>query len=570
MEYENDFSKLVYKTFGNEYANWLNKNRGAWTYYPNEPKKTIAEMARALRMNGQLYPEDVSKISKLAVYKGKPTLNDYASAAKISGVDSLKTKPGDEMLKKYFGEATGTDKQIWKDLIEDAYGEGSWNDTKNQLTQALLDSTANQIARDRKNILEGYDENGNAIPTEWLKSALMGVFQPRQKKAFMEGRDPTVAEQGMDAFSGAMYAAPVSGIGKAIAARFGGNFVGRALGALASNSVAPVAVTTADAVTGGKQYANVNDALIDAGLGLATNLGVNKGLAAVGSRILGPAEGSVKADAKALDWLRNALEGKQTDTEIANSLVSTATKRAQKAVKGKVRGTEAEQNQLMDDLIVAEFGRMKKTGELEPYRQKVIQTNARLNEPNMPAVAEGIGKEPLWQNDLQTAILNQNTPEHFLESKVSGNFIGKPTPKPDDNLGTFVAEVPGGDYIVREALRNHPILESLITEPHSATETLRNLLKPNYTTITGKGVTPSVETIKQLQKQVRQNELAELKQQLVGNKLLKTALTPVKDFAVNKLGTDKDASRLINIIPGVDVQGLRKLQEEWHKEQGIE
>ena len=353
----------------------------------------------------------------------------------------------------------------------------------------------------------------------------------------------------MDAFSGAMYATPVSGIGKAIAARLGGNFGARALGALASNAVAPAAVTAADAVTGGKQYSGVGDALIDAGLGLATNLGVNKGIAAIGSRLLGPAEGSVRADAKALDWLRNALEGKQTDAEIANSLISTATKRAQKAVKGKVRGTEAEQNQLMDDLIVAEFGRMKKAGELESYRQNVLQTNARLNEPNMPAVAEGIGKDPLWQNDLQTAIRNQKTPEHFLESKVSGNFIGKPTPKPDDNLGTFVSEVPGDDYIVREALRNHPVLESLITEPHSATETLRNLLRS---------------------KQVRQNELTELKQQLVGNKLLKTALSPLKDFAVNKLGTDKDASRLINIIPGVDVQGLRKLQEEWRKEQGIE
>jgi len=570
MEYENDFSKLVYKTFGNEYANWLNKNRGAWTYYPDEPKKTIAEMARALRMNGQLYPEDVSKIAKLAVYKGKPTLNDYASAAKISGVDSLKTKPGDEMLKKYFGNPSGTDKQIWKDLIEDAYGEGSWDDTKNKLAKALMDSTASQIARDRKNILEGYDEKGDAIPAEWIKSALMGVFQPRQKKAFLEGRDPTAAEQGMDAVSGAMYATPVSGIGKAIAARLGGNFVARALGALASNSVAPAAVTAADAVTGGKQYAGVGDALIDAGLGLATNLGVNKGIASIGSRMLGPAEGSARADASALEWLRNALEGNPTDAETARNMVSTATRRAQKALKSKVRGTEAEQNQLMDDLIVAEFGRMKKAGELDPYRQNVVQTNATLNEPNMPAVAEGIGKEPLWQNDLQTAILNQNTPEHFLERKVVGNFEGKPAPKPDDNLGTFVAEVPDGDYIVREALRNHPILESLITEPHSATETLRNLLRPNYRTITGKGVTPSAETIRQLQKQVRQNELAELKQQLVGNKVLKTALSPLKDFAVNKLGNDKDASLLVNIIPGVDVKGLRKLQEKWRKEQGIE
>ena len=568
-EYANPFSELVYKTFGNEHAKWLDQNKGAWTYYPNEPKKTIAEMARALRINGRLYPEEVSKISKLAVYKGQPTLNDYASAAKISGNDSLKTRPGDEFLKQYFGGASSADKQIWKDLIEDSYGEGSWEGAKDLLQQALNDSTASQIARDRTNILEGYDEKGDVDPVEWGKSAWIGLFQPRQKKAWIEGREPTTAEKAMDAVSGAAYAMPVSGIGKAIAARFGGGLGARILGALGANSVVPAGVTAADAITGGKQYAGVGDAAIDFALGTAANLGVNKGLSAIGSRILGPAEGGIRADRSAMEWIRSSLQGKPTDVDVANEMVSLATKRAKKAIKGKVRGTEAEQNQLMDDLIVAEFGRMKKAGELEPYRQGVIQTNAMMNEPNMPAVAEGIGKEPLMKNDLQTAILHQKRPEYFLERKVAGNFEGNPPPKPDANLLTFAAELPAGDDIVRESLRNHPILESLITEPHSASETLRNLLKPDYQKISGKGVNPSASTIKNLQKQLVQNEKEELKQQLKLNNIVKAALIPSKNYAINKLGSDKDASLLINILPGVDVAGLRKLQEKWRKEQGI-
>ena len=100
-------------------------------------------------------------------------------------------------------------------------------------------------------------------------------------------------------------------------------------------------------------------------------------------------------------------------------------------------------------------------------------------------------------------------------------------------------------------------------------KTLRNLLKPDYQKITGQGVKPSASTIKNLQKQLVQNEKEELKQQLKLNNIVKAALIPAKNYAINKLGSDKDASLLVNMVPGVNVTGLRKLQEKWRKEQGI-
>lgn len=447
---------------------------------------------------------------------------DISNAASIIGswtdktADDGKTKltQGDQFYDQYW-KADKNQREYWKDAIEGKLGKGAWEQVKKRMNARLKYEAAVKTAKDRAAIMEGYDpETGDVNPLGWAQSAFMGIFAPRQKAAYKEGREPTLAEQAMDAGSNIAYSLiPTGKIGAAIAGPAAG-LGKRVLGAVVSNAVAPAAVAVGDAVTGAQDYAGVKDFATDVGLGTLTNLGVNKGLAAIGSRAIPFLLGQTKAEKGSAKILRDMLDGKPTAKEAAESQVAEATSRAKDALKTKVELSPEAQNQLLDDLLVTEFARIVKNDkEYAKQLQKNIKEAAEQAAERNTDAYKLVGKEPLWQIDATTALRNRVSKDRILETKVRGrnsNNTGYEKPL-DDNIWSFLDEVPGDEAIVRETLRRHPELENLVTP----------------------------ENVK------------------------RKAAYAAKDFAVNKYGSDADASKVLALVPGMeDPKQLRKEQQK--------
>lgn len=447
---------------------------------------------------------------------------DISNAASIIGswadktTDDGKTKltQGDQFYDQYW-KADKNQREYWKDAVEGKLGKGAWEQVKKRMNARLKYEAAVKTAKDRAAIMEGYDpKTGDVNPLGWAQSAFMGIFAPRQKAAYKEGREPTAAEMAMDAGSNIAYSLiPTGEIGAAIAGPAAG-LGKRVLGAVVSNAVAPAAVAVGDAATGAKDYAGVKDFATDVGLGTLTNLGVNKGLAAVGSRAIPFLLGQTKAEKGSAKILRDMLDGKPTAKEAAEGQVAEATSRAKDVLKSKAELSPDMQDQLLDDLLVTEFGRIVKNDkEYAKQLQKNIKEAAEQASERNTDAYQLVGKEPLWQIDAITALRNRVSKDRILETKVSGrNSNHQSYEKPlDDNIWSFLEDVPGDEAIVRETLRRHPELENLVT-PES---------------------------------------------------MKRKAAYAAKDFAVNKYGSDADASKVLSLIPGMeDPKQLRKEQQK--------
>lgn len=449
---------------------------------------------------------------------------DISNAASIIGSWSDKTSDdgkskltqGDQFYDQYW-KADKNQREYWKDAVEGKLGKGAWEQVKKRMNARLKYESAVKTAKDRAAIMEGYDpETGDVNPLGWAQSAFMGIFAPRQKKAYKEGREPSIAEKAMDAGSNIAYSLiPTGKIGAAIAGPAAG-LGKRVLGAVASNAVAPAAVAVGDLVTGAQDYAGVKDFATDVGLGTLTNLGVNKGLAAIGSRAIPFLLGQTKADKGSAKVLRDMLDGKPTAKEAAEGQVAEATSRAKDVLKSKAELTPEAQDQLLDDLLVTEFGRIVKNDKAyaKELKQNIKEAKELAAERNTDAY-QLVGKDPMWQIDLIDALRNRVSNNRILETKVVGRDLASKQSsfeQPlDDNIWTFVSDVPNDEAIVRETLRRHPELENLVTP----------------------------ESVK------------------------RKAAYAAKDFAVNKYGSDADASKVLSLIPGMeDPKQLRKEQEK--------
>lgn len=509
--------------FTNEQKYWLALN-GGYSVKGSSEAETDALRAKMLFDADQF--SNVKERDELLKIIDRPnlsySLDDLAKTAstKFTGYKEggKEITAGQEFLDAYFGnEATKGDRDEWRNRIESKYGSEGWNNAKKVLQGAELARMNQKIAEDRASVMEGYDpETGDVNPLGWAQSAFMGIFAPRQKAAYKEGREPTAAEMAMDAGSNIAYSLiPTGKIGAAIAGPAAG-LGKRVLGAVVSNAVAPAAVAVGDAVTGAQDYAGVKDFATDVGLGTLTNLGVNKGLAAIGSRAIPFLLGQTKAERGSAKILRDMLDGKPTAKEAAESQVAEATSRAKDVLKSKAEMSVETQDQLLDDLLVTEFGRIVKNDkEYAKQLQKNIKESKDWAAEKNTDAYKLVGKEPLWQTDAITALRNRISDNRLLETKVAGREAAskqKSFEHPlDDNIWSFLEEVPGDEAIVRETLRRHPELENLVT-PES---------------------------------------------------MKRKAAYAAKDFAVNKYGSDADASKVLSLIPGMeDPKQLRKEQKK--------
>lgn len=265
---------------------------------------------------GGTYPWLTQKLER----SDEPTVPSYKS---VIGVLGLEDEEGGRTALQQFLEDFPKKQADWKKKAlkkDSTLGERGWNTVKKIWQQAVNDKMYADIANARKAALEGLNPETGEIehPLDWVAGKLMDIFTPRRKKAFEEGRDPTAAETIMDVAQNAAYAIPMGGAEAAIARGLLGSTAGKVAGTVGAAAIAPSAITALDYGLGTKDYAGIVDAAIDAGLGTATNLGVNKVLAPMAGAFLNLGSVRSKLPRQVIDFLENNSSPKQKGLNLVN------------------------------------------------------------------------------------------------------------------------------------------------------------------------------------------------------------------------------------------------------------
>ena len=408
---EKEFNELLNKNFEPEQVRWLKRNRVKAV--GSSDAEIIANYAKVLWDNREWYgKEGAFKLNKLiqaplAVY----TLQGIAEAAgysdKQDGDD--KVRASEQFLEDYFGgEKDKGTRERWQTSIVDKYGEGSWDKAKKVIQRAKNDIMNADIAdARRKEIDPTWSE---ASFPKWLTSAAMGLFTPRRKQAFLEGRDPKWTETLGDIGQAALYSAPVGKIAQGVKAVMGPGVASTILGNLVAQSVAPAAVVGMDKALGNKDYTPV-EALVETLIGTGTNLGVGKGLAAM----FGPAyqlyTGKVRGDTP--KWLIDFLEGtaparersqEKIDDAIAllkKHYAETSGEQLHRVGRGNSPTTiSADELQKTRDLV--EVGDYLKQKGNKDNLSDALDDFIKANNAQVKDVVSRIGKDPLYQLDTPT------------------------------------------------------------------------------------------------------------------------------------------------------------------------
>ena len=406
-----EFKELLNKNFDPKQVRWLKRNRVKAV--GSSDVEIIANYAKVLWDNGEWYgKEGALKLNKLiqapsAVY----TLQGIAEAAgysdKQDGDD--KVRASEQFLEDYFGgEKDKGTRERWQTSIVDKYGEGSWKKAKKVIQRAKIDLMNADIAdARRKEIDPTWSE---ASFPKWLTSAAMGLFTPRRKQAFLEGRDPKWTETLGDIDQAALYSAPVGKIAQGVNAVMGPGVASTILGNLVAQSVAPAAVVGMDKALGNKDYTPV-EALVETLIGTGTNLGVGKGLAAM----FGPAyqlyTGKVRGDTP--KWLMDFLEGtaparersqEKIDDAIAllkKHYAETSGEQLHRIGRGNSPTTISE-NELQKTRDLVEVGDYLKQKGNKDNLSDALDDFIKANNAQVKGVVKRIGKDPLYQLDTPT------------------------------------------------------------------------------------------------------------------------------------------------------------------------
>ena len=347
----------------------------------------------------------------------------------------------------------------------------------------------------------GERELMEAAENRALAEKLNATAPENLAKAMKEGRDPTWRENLGDFGEQALYAMPV---GRAAGAVTGAARVlpGAARGAVkvlsnvAAQGAAPLAVSAMDDAMGNRDFD-----WTDVGIGTATNLGVNKGLA----RLLGPAYQLAmgKVRGRMPESVVRFLEGGEPAETKAKNLVQEAYDKLKKHYAEsnedylrKIARGEAT-NRLSDEEL-KRYTNIAHLGDyVKEYRGLIQDQMGNLLKGETPmagkkGVASLIGKDPTWQIDLETAQNQKKSFDRMLE----------------DLLFSTV-----GSEEATAAIAKDPILSSLFYRPTKR----------------------------------------EIANDLAGDM--------IQTYAVNKMGSDKDASIIGAAVPGgLNVKEIRKEQ----------
>lgn len=268
---------------------------------------------------GGSYPWLTARLEK----SEKPSIPSYKSILNLLDIEDEDEEGGRTALQQ-FVEDFPEKRSEWKKKAlkkDSTLGERGWKTIYDIWKQVSVDKMNSDIKEARKNALEGLDENGEVENVgQYLWSKVAKAFTPRRYKAFEEGREPTNLETAMDIGQNAAYMVPMGGAEAAIARGLLGSSAGKVAGAVGAAAISPSVVTSGDYLLGTKDYADKKDALTDAAIGTATNLGVNKVIAPVISAVLnvGKVRGTMP------QWVRKFLEDNSSEKQKAKDLVKEA------------------------------------------------------------------------------------------------------------------------------------------------------------------------------------------------------------------------------------------------------
>ena len=416
---EKELNELLKKNFEPEQVRWLMQNRVKAV--GNTDAEILANYARVLWDAREWYgKEGAFKLNKLikapqAVY----TLQGLAEAAGFSdrqeGDDKISA--AEQFLDAYFGgEKDKGTRERWSTGIVDKYGDGSWKKAKQVLQRAETDRMNAGIKEARRKEIDPTlgEALGDGSMTDWVSSALFGLFAPRVKKAYLDGRSPSTGEIIGDIGQNVLYALPAGRIAQgakaaAAAGNAGVKAASKILGNVAAQAAAPTAVVGMDQALGNRDY-TWDEALTDIGMGTATNLGVNKVLA----RMIGPGSQILmgKIRGKMPAWVVDVLEGNNSAKEKAQEKLTDAQAKLfdhyretvgnfmRRVAKGE-RPAMLNKEELQKVKDIVELGDYIRSGEGARLSEALTQA-IKQNQQGVKAVTEGIGKEPLWQLDTQT------------------------------------------------------------------------------------------------------------------------------------------------------------------------
>lgn len=486
-------AELLHKNFTTEQINWLAQN--GKKAQGNTPDEKLADLARQL-FSANVYAT-VDQKKSLAKLAGAGDLTyELQNLGQAAGFSDYKegdktVTAGDQFYDAYFGgNRNKTDRDLWRVRIKDKFGNDGWKNAKKVLEGESRNRMEAQIAKDREELFD-------SMPG----SSIVELFRPRAAQAMKEGRDPTWRENLGDLGEQALYAMPV---GRAAGAVTGAARVlpGAARGAVkvlsnvAAQGAAPLAVSVMDDKLGNRDFD-----WTDVGIGTATNLGVNKGLA----RLLGPAYQLAmgKVRGRMPESVVRFLEGGEPAETKAKNLVQEAYDKLKKHyaesnedyLRKIARGETT--NRLSDEEL-KRYTNIAHLGDyVKEYRGLIQDQMGNLLKGETPmagkkGVASLIGKDPTWQIDLASAQGQKKNFDRMLE----------------DLLFTTV-----GSEEATAAIAKDPILSSLFYRPTKR----------------------------------------EIANDLAGDM--------IQTYAVNKMGSDKDASIIGAAIPGgLNVKEIRKEQ----------
>lgn len=486
--------ELIRKNFTREQIDWLAQH-GKPTSRLTQAQ-SAAELAEQL-FNAGVYKNDKEMQSLQKIIGGSIPTVDLQSLGQAAGFTDIKegdktVTAGDQFYDAYFGgEKDKNKRDLWQARIADAYGnESGWKNAKKVLEGESRNRMEAQIAKDREELFD-------SMPG----SSIVELFRPRAAKAMKEGRDPTWRENLGDIGEQALYAMPV---GRAAGAVTGAARVlpGAARGAVkvlanvAAQGAAPLAVSVMDDRLGNKEFDKT-----DVGIGTATNLGVNKGLA----RVLGPAYQLAmgKVRGRLPEGVVRFLEGGEPAETKAKNLVQEAYDKLKKhyAESNEDYLRKIAKGETPDRLSDEELKRYMNIAHLgdyvKEYRGLIQDQMGNLLKGETPmagkkGVASLIGKDPTWQIDLESAQNQKKSFDRMLEDLIFSTVNSREA---------------------TAAIAKDPILSSLFYRPSKR----------------------------------------EIANDLAGEM--------IQTYAVNKMGSDKDASIIGAAIPGgLNVKEIRKEQ----------
>lgn len=401
-------------------------------------------------------------------------------------------------------------------------GERGWETVKRLWQQASHDKMMQDIAKER---VEALDEGilGTA-------SGIAGkLFTPRTRKAWEEGRDASAADLGMDLFQNLAYMAPIGGVGSGITRALGGSPLAKAAGLTVSNALAPSAIVAGDYALGTKDYADAGDALLDAGVGTATNLGVNRVLFPAASNLLSMG----LARTRRMPWLAEFLEGMQSDKEKARDLI----REAETKVRRHFGETDSEYLQKLRD------GRTPDRLTDEQLKGYIDILNAR-DVIDDKAVADKFSE----------VLKGMRESERALDGYNPADKVGKLPLRELDDFYPSQASKRSIDDIVNRALGK----VGYRTPEEMAQWDINDFVG----TKGGNQVASAARALKAHPELVSQFDRPSVREVLA---MPRTGVDAGKSWAVNRAGDDAAAQRVLSRV-GVDVKDIRKEQDRARKE----